>query len=79
MIDLPIRFPTQEEVVTEEVSRFRGLTAEEQVGVIGEMFTLYHSLLDLSGRRAHLEALAIAEEANTRHNLQAFLQRHARI
>lgn len=75
-LDLPIRFPTQTEVIDEEVARFRALSPAGRTRALGEMFDMYHRLSQLSGRAAAIRQLADAEENRGRAAIVEFTNRH---
>ncbi len=82
-MDLPVRFPTQTEVIDEEVARideevarFRALPPGAQVRAIVEVFNEFHQFIAASGREAEFERFAEEEEARGRAAIQDFLVRH---
>ena len=75
-MNVPIRFPSEAEVIREETRRFRALSPDEQVGKLDEMFRLYHFLLKTSDRPEVLARLAQEEEARARVNIEQFVARH---
>jgi hypothetical protein len=77
IMNLPIRFPSDEEVITEEVASFRALSPERRVQELGEMFSLYHFLGSTSGRAKEVERLGEDEEARQRRAIMEFAARHA--
>lgn len=76
-MDLPIKFPSDAEVVAEEVARFRALSPEQRVHALGEMFELYHFLISTSGRPEELKRLAEEEEERGRQAIMEFVARHS--
>ena len=75
-MELPIPFPSDADVILEEVARFRALTAKAQVRELGESFRLYHFLRDTSGRADEIDRLAEEEERMGREAVKAFVARH---
>lgn len=75
-MDLPILFPSDADVIREEVARFRALTGKEQVRELGESFRLYHFLRDASGIAVEIDRLAEEEERMGREAVKAFVARH---
>jgi hypothetical protein len=61
-MDSPIRFPSDVEVITEEVARFRALSPEDRVLVLDEMFYLYHFLAERSTKPEALARFAREDE-----------------
>src|SRR5215831_16465687 len=76
MQNLPIRFPSDVEVITEEVARFRALSAEERVRTLDELFQVYHFLTDQSPRRDVLARFAREDELRGRAAVEEFVRRH---
>jgi hypothetical protein len=76
-MDLPIKFPSDAEVIAEEVARFRALSPEQRVHALGEMFKLYHFLASVSGRSEAVARLAEEDEARQRKAIEEFVARHA--
>jgi hypothetical protein len=75
-MDLPIKFPSETEVIREEVARFRALSAAERVGELDEMFELYHFLRTSSGRPEMIDRMADEEERAEREAILNFARRH---
>ena len=76
-MQVPIQFPSQAEVIREEVRRFRALSPEEKVRALGEMYRVYRFLLESSPRPEVLTRLAQEEEEAQRAAIEAFAARHA--
>lgn len=75
-VDLPIKFPSDADVITGEVTRFRALSPEGRVRTLGELFTLYHFLAARSTRPEALARFALAEEQRDREAILEFIARH---
>jgi len=75
-MDLPIRFPSDVEVISEEVARYRALSNEEQVRTLGELFRVYHFLTARSARPEAIARLAREEEERGRAAIEEFVKRH---
>jgi hypothetical protein len=75
-MDLPIRFPTDVEVITEEVTRYRTLSNEDQVRTLGELFRLYHFLAARSSKPQAIARLAREDEDRSRAAIEDFVRRH---
>jgi hypothetical protein len=73
---LPVQFPSEAETIREETRRFRALSPENRVRALGEMFRLYHFLLNTSDRPDVLARFAQEEEAAARVSIQQFVARH---
>jgi len=77
-MDLPIKFPSDAEVIAEEVTRFRALSAEEQVRTLDEMVRLYYFLTDHADRPDAVARFADEEEYRGRTAIEQFVARHDR-
>ena len=75
-MNLPIKFPSNTEVIAEEAARFRALSPEARVRTLGEMFRLYHFLAAQSTRPEAVERLAREDEERGRKVVEAFVARH---
>jgi hypothetical protein len=75
-MELPIRFPSDTEVITEEVSRFRALSNEDRVRSLGELFRVYHFLAARSAKPEVLARLAREDEERGRAAIEEFMRRH---
>ena len=75
-MDLPIRFPSDIEVISAEVARFRALSDEERVRALDECFREYLFLRAASGRPAEVDRFAEQEEDLARIAIQEFVARH---
>ena len=73
---LPIKFPSDLEVISEETARFRALSPEDRVLSLGEMFEVYHFLAAGSPRREALARFACADEERGRKAVEEFTARH---
>ncbi len=77
-MDLPIKFPSDAEVIVEEVARFRALTSVERVQTLGEMVRMYHFLADHAARPEAVARFAADDEARGRAAVEEFVARHVR-
>ncbi len=75
-MDLPIRFPSDVEVITEEVARFRALSDEERVRTLGELFHVYYFLAARSAKPEALARVAREDEERSRAAIEEFARRH---
>jgi len=75
-MDLPIRFPSDAEVIAEEVARFRALSDEDRVRTLGELFRAYHFLAGRSARPEALARFAREDEDRNRAAIEEFVRRH---
>ena len=75
-MNVPIRFPSDVEVITEEVARFRALSEEERVQTLGELFRTYHFLAARSENPEALARFALEDEERSRTAIEEFVKRH---
>ena len=75
-MDLPIRFPSEVEVITGDVARFRALSDEDRVRTLGELFRLYHFLAARSANPEVLARFAREDEERGRTAVEEFARRH---
>ena len=75
-MNLPIRFPSEVEVITEEVTRFRALTDEEKVQTLGELFRAYRFLATQSAKPEAIARFAHEDEHRARAAIEEFVKRH---
>lgn len=74
---LPIKFPSDAEVIAEEAARFRALSPENRVRTLGEMFLVYRFLEANSVRPEALARFAREDEERSRKAIEEFIARHA--
>jgi hypothetical protein len=75
-MNVPIGFPSQVEVISEEVARFRSLSPEDRVAALNEMFRLYQALAERSGRPDVVRLASSMEKDLSRTAVMEFAQRH---
>jgi hypothetical protein len=76
--DMPIHFPSDERVITEEVARFRALSPQERVRAIRGILAAGELMMRRSPKAAFLRQYALEQEAISRRAVQEFLARHAK-
>jgi hypothetical protein len=76
VMELPIRFPSEEDVITEDVARFRALSDQDQVRTLGELFSTYHFLAARATKPEAIIGFAIEEEERARRAVEEFVKRH---
>jgi hypothetical protein len=75
-MDLPIKFPSDAEVIAEEAARFRALSPESRVRALGEMFLVYRFLEESSARPEALARFVREDEERERAAIEEFIARH---
>jgi hypothetical protein len=77
-MDLPVKFPSDTEVILEEVARFRALSPVERVRVIRSLVADGEYLLSISPKRDFAIRYSAEQELLAQHNIRDFILRHAR-
>ncbi len=77
-MNLPIQFPSDEEVITQEVRRFRALTAEERMRSIRGLLSAGALMMRRSPKAQFLRDYTNEQEAQYRERVREFLSRHER-
>ena len=77
-MQLPIKFPSDAQVIREEASRFRSLSSEERMRTIRGILAAGELMLRQSPRSAFLRQYAREQEELARRNVKEFIARHAR-
>jgi hypothetical protein len=75
-MDLPVQFPSEEQVIREEVARFRALSPEDRLRVIREVIEAGEMILERSPKSALLRRLALEQETIAQQAVKEFLKRH---
>ena len=73
---LPIKFPKDEDVIIEEVTRFRALSAKERMHWIRDLLYTGGFLMNASGREEFVRELMEQEEQGEQRLVKEFLARH---
>jgi hypothetical protein len=76
-MDLPIRFPSEFDVIDEDVARFRALSAEERVLSIRDLFSVGAYMMQISPKRAFIRDYILDEENRARQAVREFVKRDA--
>jgi hypothetical protein len=75
-MDLPVKFPSETEVILEDVARFRALTPRQQFQAIQSLIRAGDHLRRISPKAAWAKQYADEQEALARRNIQEFIARH---
>ena len=76
-MDLPVKFPSETEVILEDVARFRALSPEERIFVIQDLLAFGEFLMSKSPKAAWAEQYAEEQKTLSRQNIREFVARHA--
>ena len=75
-MDIPIKFPSQTDVITEEVAQFQALSPEEKIHELEEAFHLFHFLVTNSPNPELVWRELEEEEERGRKAVLEFAARH---
>jgi hypothetical protein len=76
-MNLPIRSPSDAEVITEEVARFRSLSAEDRLCAIRGLLAAGVLMMRQSPKAEFLRDYSLEQENRARQAVRNFLHRHA--
>jgi hypothetical protein len=76
-MDLPIKFPSDAEVIAEEVGRFRALSPEARLRSIRGLLSAGALMMRRSPRAAFLRDYTLEQEDRARQAVKEFIARHA--
>jgi hypothetical protein len=75
-MDLPVKFPSETEVILEDVARFRALSPEERIQTIRGLLNAGDHLRRISPKAAWAKQYAEEQEILTQRNIREFIARH---
>jgi hypothetical protein len=75
-MELPIKFPSETEVILEDVARFRALSPAERVREIRGMLATGAHLMKISPKAAWAKEYAEEQELLAQQNIREFIARH---
>jgi hypothetical protein len=75
-VDLPIKFPSDADVIAEEVARFRALSPAERLRSIRGLLTAGALMMRRSPRAAFLREYTREQEERARQAVKEFIARH---
>jgi hypothetical protein len=75
-MDLPVKFPSETEVILEDVAKFRALSPEDQLGCFRGMVNAGELIMKNSPKAAWLELYAEEQECIAQRNIREFIARH---
>ncbi len=76
-MDLPVKFPSETEVILEDVARFRALSPEDRILMIQDMLAGGLFLMSKSPKAAWAKLYCEEQEALAWQNIREFVARHA--
>ena len=77
-MDLPVKFPTDTDVILEDVARFRALSPEDRVRSIRGLLADGEFLMERSPKAAWMREYSEEQERLAQRNIREFIARHGR-
>ena len=77
-MDIPIKFPSETEVILEDVARFRALSPIERVQTIRGMLATGAHLMRISPKADWFRQYSEEQELLAQRTIREFIARHAR-
>jgi hypothetical protein len=75
-MQVPIKFPSDAEVIREEVARFRALSPDERVGVIRGLVATGARIMRQSDNASFQRTIVLEQEELWRQAVKEFITRH---
>ena len=76
-MNLPVKFPSDAEVILEEVNRFRALSPEDRIRVIRGILAAGALMMRVSGKQEFVGDYALEQKNRARTAVKEFIARHA--
>jgi hypothetical protein len=76
-MDLPVKFPSESEVILEDVARFRALSPSERMQSIRSLLADGAYLMSISPKAAWARQYTEEQELLAQRNIREFIARHA--
>jgi hypothetical protein len=76
-MDLPVKFPSETEVILEDVARFRALSPAGRLQALSGILDDGVYLMSISPKAAWAEQYAEEQELLAQRNIREFIARHA--
>jgi hypothetical protein len=76
-MDLPMKFPSETEVILEDVARFRALSPAERLQTIRGMLATGAHLMSISPKAAWARQYSEEQKNLAQRNIREFIARHA--
>jgi hypothetical protein len=77
-MELPIKFPSETEMILEDVARFRALTPEDQIRSLRGLLNTGARILRISPKAAWARQHAEEQELLSQQAIKEFIARHGR-
>jgi hypothetical protein len=75
-MDLPVKFPSETEVILEDVARFRALTPEKRIQAIRGLLADGAYLMRISPKAAWAKRYSEEQELLAQNRIREFIARH---
>jgi len=75
-MDLPVKFPSETEVILKDVARFRALTPQEQFRALRDLLAAGDLILQKSPKADWAKQYAEEQKLLERRSIREFLSRH---
>jgi hypothetical protein len=75
-MDLPVKFPSETEVILEDVARFRALTPRQQIEALHSLLNAGDHIRRISPKVAWAQLYAEEQELLAQRNIREFIARH---
>lgn len=75
-MDLPVKFPSEAEVILEDVESFRALSPDERLRCLRGLVNAGALMTRISPKAAWLEEYSAEQEQLAQRNIREFLARH---
>jgi hypothetical protein len=75
-MDLPVKFPSESEVVLEDVARFRALSPAERIQAIRGLLNAGDRIMLISPKAVWAKQYTEEQELLTQRNIREFIARH---
>ena len=76
-MNLPVKFPSETEVILEDVARFRALSPEDRIRSLRGLMASGAHLMRISPKKAWIEEDYEEQRQIKRRSIQEFITRHA--
>ena len=77
-MDLPVKFPSETEVILDDVARFRALSPGDRIRAIRGLLNAGARIMRTSAKAAWARQYARDQELLAQRNIREFIERHAR-
>jgi hypothetical protein len=76
-MDLPVKFPSETEVILEDVARFRALSPADRIRAVRSLLADGAYLMSISPKAAWARQYTEEQELLAQQNIKEFIARHA--